>query len=168
MFDKKDNLQELLIHELKDLYDAEHHIIDALPKMADAAHSPDLKQAFKMHLEETKNQVSRLEQVFQLMGEKADRKSCPGVQGIIKEGQEIMKKGGDPEVIDAGLIGAAQKVEHYEIAGYGTARTWARQLGHSQVANLLQQTLEEEGNTDHKLSRIAESHINLEAVKQAA
>lgn len=163
-----DTLQDLLVEELKDLYDAEHQIMEALPKMAKACSAPDLKMAFETHLEETRNQVTRLEQVFQQFGCKADRKTCHGVKGLIAEANELIKKGGDPEVLDAALIGGAQKVEHYEIASYGTLRTWCMRLGRAEAASLLQQTLEEEGNTDHKLTRIAESHVNQEAASQTA
>jgi len=163
-----DTLQDLLTEELKDVYDAEHQIIEALPKMAKACCAPDLKMAFERHLEETRNQVTRLDQVFQQLGCKAERKTCHGVKGLISEANELIKKGGDPEVLDAALIGGAQKVEHYEIASYGTLRTWCMRLGHTQAAALLQQTLEEEGSTDHKLTSLAESHINQDAVNQGA
>jgi ferritin-like metal-binding protein YciE len=161
-------LNEALVEELKDLYDAEHQIIEALPKMAQATQHTQLRQAFEQHLEQTRGQVQRLEQVFQALGEKPQRKHCKGVAGLISEGNEHIKNGGDPDVLDAALIGSAQKVEHYEIAGYGTARTWARQIGNQQVANLLQQTLDEEGETDHKLTQLAESRVNRDAQRQAA
>lgn len=156
-------MEELFIDELKDLYDGEQQIIEALPKMAEAASSSDLKTAFRTHLKETREHVARLEQVFQLMGAPAKTKSCKGIKGLLAEGEEIITKGGDPEVLDAALIGAAQKVEHYEIAGYGTLRTWATVLGHADCCKLLQMTLEEEGATDHKLTALAEKHINREA-----
>ena len=158
-----ESLKELALHELKDLYDAEHQILEALPQMAEAASSPQLKKAFNEHLQQTQGQVARLEQVFQQLGEQATRKHCMGVSGLIKEGQELIKKQADPDVKDAGLIAAAQKVEHYEMAGYGTGRTWARLLGMEEAANLLQQTLDEEGETDKKLTALAEGGVNEEA-----
>jgi ferritin-like metal-binding protein YciE len=157
------HLQELLIEDLKDLYNAEQQLLKALPKMAKKASSPDLKQAFVMHTRETEGQVKRLEQVFQALGSKAKGKTCHAMKGLIEEGNELMGEDIEPDVLDAGLIGAAQKVEHYEMAGYGTARTYARLLGNEQAARLLQQTLDEEGQTDKKLTALAESHINVEA-----
>jgi ferritin-like metal-binding protein YciE len=162
------SLEDLYVEELKDLYDAEHRIIDALPKMEQAAESPDLKSAFQKHLQQTRHQVQRLEQVFQQLGCQPERKTCKGIHGIISEGEELITKGGDPEVLDAGLIGGAQKVEHYEIAGYGTVRTWAEQMGMNQAVQLLQQTLDEEGQTDKLLTQLAERHINRDAQRQAA
>ena len=158
-----DNLRDLYLDELRDVYDAEHQILDALPKMEERASHDELKRAFRTHLEETRGQVRRLEQVFELCGEKPDRKTCVAMKGLINEGQEILKASGDDDVIDAGLIGAAQRVEHYEIAVYGTARTLARRLGFDDQARLLQQNLDEEGNADKTLTQVAESRVNVEA-----
>ncbi len=156
-------LEELLHDELKDLYSAENQIIKALPRMAKAASSPELKRAFERHLEETRRQVERLNQIGEALDIRLTGKKCKGMEGLIEEGKEIMEEDLDDNAIDAGLIGAAQKVEHYEIAGYGTARTHAELLGHSKVAKLLQQTLDEEGATDKKLTALAESITNVEA-----
>ena len=156
-------LEELLIDELKDIYSAENQIIKALPKMAKAASSPELKRAFERHLEETRRQVERLDQIGQTLDTKMTGKKCKGMEGLIEEGKEIMEEDLEESVLDAGLIGAAQKVEHYEIAAYGTARTHAEMLGYTKAAKLLQQTLDEEGATDKKLTQLAESIINVEA-----
>ncbi len=161
---KLTNLQDLFVEELKDLYSAENQILKALPQMADAAATPELKQAFQEHLEQTRGQVQRLEQIFQKLGASPTGKRCKGTAGVIAEGEELMKQGGDPDTLDAGLIGAAQKVEHYEIAGYGTARTWARLLGENDAAQLLQQTLDEEGQTDKKLTQLSERKLNKDAM----
>jgi ferritin-like metal-binding protein YciE len=161
---KIDSLQNLYISELKDLYNAEKQIIKALPKMAKAASSSELQQAFKEHLEETKQHVSRLEQVFESLGKSASGKTCKGMEGIIEEGEEMISEAKDDSVRDAALIAAAQRVEHYEIAAYGTVRTYAQQLSRNDDARLLQQTLDEEGNTDKRLTDLAESMINVEAV----
>jgi ferritin-like metal-binding protein YciE len=158
-------LEELLIDELKDLYSAENQIIKALPKMAKAASSPELKRAFERHLEETRRQVERLDQIGEALDTKMTGKKCKGMEGLIEEGKEIIAEDLEDAALDAGLIGAAQKVEHYEIAAYGTARTHASMLGLNKVAKLLQQTLEEEGMTDKKLTQLAESVINVEAVE---
>src|SRR5918996_5037099 len=158
-------LEELLVDELKDLYSAEHQIIKALPKMAKASSSPELRRAFERHLEETKRQVERLNQVGETLDAKLTGKKCKGMEGLIEEGKEMMEEDLDENAIDAGLIGAAQKVEHYEIAAYGTARTHASLLGLNKIARLLQQTLDEEGATDKKLTALAESIINVEAVQ---
>jgi ferritin-like metal-binding protein YciE len=148
-------LEDLFIHELQDLYDAEHQITKALPKMAKSATSPELKRAFENHLQETKTQIERLSQVFDLLGKPAKGKKCEAMNGLITEGEALLSEDADPDVLDAGLISAAQKVEHYEIAGYGTVRTWAQTLGHTEAAELLQQTLDEEGATDEKLNTLA-------------
>jgi len=161
---KLENLQDLYVDELKDLYSAETQIVKALPKMAEAAASPELRQSFDHHLQQTKGHVSRLEQILRTLGEDPDGNTCEGMKGIIEEGQEVLKQWAEPPVKDAALIGAAQRVEHYEIAGYGTARTHAQQLGDQNAARLLQQTLEEEGQTDKKLSTLAESMVNVQAV----
>lgn len=163
-----ENMQELFVHELKDLYSAENQLIEALPKMAKAASTPELKQGFERHLKQTQEHAQRIEQIFEDFDRKPGGMKCKGMEGLIKEGEEILKEDGDPAVKDAALIGAAQRIEHYEIAGYGTARTFARHLGNDKAAKLLQQTLDEEGETDHKLTQLAESgaHINKMA-KQA-
>ena len=160
---KLNTLQDLLIEELQDIYDAENQILKALPKMAKAASAPQLQQAFEEHLQQTRTHVERLDQVFEQFGAKSKRKTCKAMQGLITEGDAMIKEKADPAVRDAGLIAAAQRVEHYEMAAYGTVRTYARQLGQQQAANLLQQTLDEEGTTDKKLTQLAESLINLEA-----
>jgi ferritin-like metal-binding protein YciE len=157
------SLQDLFVHDLKDLYSAETQLLKALPKMAKAASSPDLKQAFEKHTKETEAQVARLEKIFEELDESPKGKKCKAMEGLIEEGKEIMEEDAEPEVLDAGLIGAAQKVEHYEIAGYGTARTYAEMLGNNAAARLLQQTLDEEGKTDKLLTELAVSCINVEA-----
>jgi ferritin-like metal-binding protein YciE len=163
---KMNSLEELFIDNLKDLYDAEHQIIKALPKMVDAASSQDLKKGFQQHLDVTKEQVKRLEQIFTELNQKPSGKKCLGMEGLIKEGEEVMSEmKSDPDARDAGMIAAAQKIEHYEISGYGTARTYANTLGHQRAASLLEKTLQEESQTDEKLTRLAESHINVEAMR---
>ena len=157
------SLQELFVNELKDVYNAEKQLIAALPKMAEAASSPDLSEALTKHLQETEGHVARLEQIFKELDLPARGKKCKGMEGLIEEGEEMIKMKGDPAAIDAGLIAAAQRVEHYEIAGYGCVRTYAKQLGDQQAAQLLQQTLDEEGTADKKLTQLAEQVINLEA-----
>jgi ferritin-like metal-binding protein YciE len=157
------SLQDLLANQVEDLYDAEQRLIEALPKMAEAAHSPQLKQAFQTHLEETRGHVGRLEQVFEALGQAPKRETCQAMKGLIAEGEEAIKAKGDPAVQDAALIAAAQRVEHYEMAGYGTARTLANQLGHERAASVLQDTLEEEKAADRLLTEIAESSVNRQA-----
>ena len=158
-------LEELLIDELKDIYSAENQLVKALPKLAKAASAPELKRAFERHAEETKRQVERLNQIGEILEIRMTGKKCKGMEGLIEEGKEIMSEDLDENAIDAGLIGAAQKAEHYEIAAYGTARTHAQLLGYNKVAKLLQQTLDEEAATDKKLTALAESIINVEAVE---
>lgn len=158
-------LQDLLIEELRDLYDAEHRILKALPKMAKAASSTQLRTAFEDHLEETQMHVKRLEEVFGFLDEKPKKKTCHGIMGLLEEGEEFIKdKKMNDNVRDAGLISAAQRVEHYEMAGYGCVRTFARILGHVEAEELLQQTLDEEGNADKTLTEIAETAVNAQAV----
>jgi ferritin-like metal-binding protein YciE len=156
-------LDDLLMLELNDLYDAEKRIIKALPDMANAASSPALKQAFQQHLQETERHVSRLEQAFVDLGKPAGIQTCNAMKGLIKEGSDIVEAKGSPHVKDAALIGAAQRVEHYEMAGYGTARTFAEHLGHTNVVRLLQSTLDEERRTDERLTELAEESINFKA-----
>ncbi|HTC93078.1 MAG TPA: ferritin-like domain-containing protein [Terriglobales bacterium] len=159
---KLENLNELLVEQLQDLYSAEDQITEALPKMAEAASSPELRRAFEEHLRQTEGHIERLEKCFESLNQEAEAKKCKGMQGLLKEGEEMMDEATEPEVLDAGLIAAAQRVEHYEIAAYGCARTYAQLLGLSDVANYLQQTLDEEKATDQKLTNLAES-INVEA-----
>jgi len=161
-----ETLQDLLIDELKDLYHAEGQLTKALPKMVKAATNAELKKAFEVHLEETKAQIERLEDVFKLLDEPAKGKMCHAMKGLIEEATELMGEDADEDVMDAGLIACAQRIEHYEIAGYGTVRTYAKSLGHSDVSKLLQQTLDEEGATDKKLSKLAESTINVNAMSR--
>ena len=158
-----ENLKQVYVDELKDAYDFEHQILDALPKMEEAASSPELKRAFQEHRRETENQVRRLEQVFNHLGLDAERKTCKGMKGLIAEGEDFVKARGDGAAIDAALISGAQRVEHYEMAVYGTLRTYARALGHEEQATLLQQNLSEEKAADEKLTGLAESGINVEA-----
>jgi ferritin-like metal-binding protein YciE len=159
---KLENLQQLYLKELRDLYSAENQITDALPKLIDAAHNSELKSALQEHLSVTQNQTSRLEQIFQSLNEKPSGETCKGMKGVIKEGDEIVSAGGDPSTVDAGIISAAQRVEHYEMAGYGTVRTYARLLGREEHAELLQQTLDEEEEADQTLTDIANT-VNVEA-----
>jgi ferritin-like metal-binding protein YciE len=160
---KLTSLHDLFLDSLRDLYNAENQIIKALPKMAKTADSEELQNAFQEHLDQTRGHVERLEKVFEIMGAKARGKTCQAMEGIIEEGKELMKESAEPEVLDAGLIAAAQKVEHYEMASYGTVRTWAHQLGQNEAADLLQQTLDEEMDTDRRLTNIAESMVNVSA-----
>jgi ferritin-like metal-binding protein YciE len=157
------SLKELYIEELKDLYSAEKQLVKALPKMAKNATNPELKQAFTDHLGETEGHVERLEQIFEMLGEGARGKKCIGMEGLIGEAKELLEGDTSEEVLDAGLISKAQHVEHYEMAGYGTVRTYARQLGLEEQADLLQQTLDEEGKANELLTQIAESSVNAEA-----
>jgi ferritin-like metal-binding protein YciE len=161
---KVNNLEELFELELRDAYDFEQQLVKALPKMAKAASSQELRTAFEQHLAETERQVTRLESVFDEIGRKAKAQTCEAMEGLIKEGKDIIALKGDAATRDAGLIAAAQKVEHYEIATYGCLVTWARQLGRSRAAEMLQQALDEEKEADHKLNTIAESHLNAEAM----
>jgi ferritin-like metal-binding protein YciE len=148
---------------LKDLYSAEKQLVKALPKMAKNAQASDLQKAFQEHLRQTERQVERIERIFSDMGGSPRGKKCVGMEGLVEEGNELLKEDAEPEVLDAGLIAAAQKVEHYEIAAYGTARSWAERLGYNQAARLLQETLDEESTANEKLTQIAESHVNMEA-----
>jgi ferritin-like metal-binding protein YciE len=160
---KANSLRELLVEELKDLYDAENQLIKALPKMAEAASSEDLRAAIEEHLEKTQQQAERLKQVFSQLDESPKAQKCKGMEGLIKEGKDIIEEEDmDPEVKDAAIISAAQRVEHYEIAGYGCVRTWANLIGENEIASLLEQTLDEEKEADQTLNQIAEE-INVEA-----
>ena len=158
-----ETLKDLYIEELKDLYSAENQIIKALPKMIKAASHSELKQAFTTHLRETEIHAQRIEQVCEELGVSPKGKKCVGMEGLLKEGSELIKEKPEPDVLDAGLIAAAQHVEHYERAGYGCCRTYARQLGYESQYEMLQATLDEEGNADKILTDIAESSINIEA-----
>ncbi|MGA8659684.1 MAG: ferritin-like domain-containing protein [Chthoniobacterales bacterium] len=158
-------LQDLYVRELKDLYSAEKQLIGALPRMARAAHNPELAAGFREHLEQTKGHAQRLEQILFRHKQSAHAAKCQGMEAIIAEGAEMIEQQADAEVKDAGLISAAQRVEHYEIAGYGTARTYAELLGDEQDARLLQMTLEEEEETDLKLTALARCSINLAAAR---
>jgi ferritin-like metal-binding protein YciE len=158
-----DNLDNVLSLQIADLISAEDQLIQALPKMAEAASSPELKECFLDHLAETRNQRRRLDQVCNLLEASVPSETCEAMQGLVAEGEEVIGLDGEPEVKDAALIAAAQRVEHYEIAGYGCARTFARRLGLQEVAALLQETLQEEANADKKLTQIAERFINQDA-----
>ncbi|GJD61546.1 YciE/YciF ferroxidase family protein [Methylobacterium frigidaeris] len=154
------NLRALFLHQLKDTYFAENAILKALPKMAQAARSEELRGAFSVHVEETREQVKRLDQVFRIVGEKPEGVTCQAIQGIIAEGEEVMQEFSGSDALDAGLIAAAQAVEHYEITRYGTLLAWARQLGFSEAEDLIKETLVEEENTDELLSELAEDAVN--------
>jgi ferritin-like metal-binding protein YciE len=160
---KLESLRALYLDELKDAYDFEHQILDALPKMEKAATADELKAAFREHRNQTQQHVERLEQVFGSLGAAAERKTCKGMKGLIAEGEEYIKARGDKDAIDASLIAAAQRVEHYEMAVYGTLREYARVLGVQDQGRLLQQTLDEEKRTDQKLTQLAEQGINVAA-----
>ena len=157
-----DSLRELYIDELKDLYSAENQILKALPRMMKATSSRELQRAFAVHEKQTQRQVKRLDRIFKDLDESPRGKKCVGMEGLIEEAKELIDEKPEPEVLDAGLVSKAQHVEHYEMAGYGTVRTWARQMGYSEQADLLQETLDEEGETDKLLTQLSE-RINLEA-----
>jgi ferritin-like metal-binding protein YciE len=158
-----ESMQDLYLHELRDIHNAEKQILQALPKMAKAAKHQELRQAFEEHQRVTEEQVRRLETIFDDLGQKPGGKKCKGMEGLIEEGEEVLKEDADPDVRDAALIAAAQRVEHYEIAAYGTARTYAQQLGFGNHAELLQRTLDEEGETDERLTKLAEGRVNRQA-----
>ena len=159
---KVDNLQQLFVEQLRDLYDGEQQITEALPKLISKATNSELKSALQEHLNVTKTQITRLDQIFRGLNEKPTGESCKGMKGVLKEGDDLVAKGKDPSVIDASIITSAQRVEHYEMAGYGTVRTYARLLGRQEFAKLLDQTLSEEKEADDTLTKIADS-VNLEA-----
>ncbi len=161
-----DTIEKLFVDELKDLYSAEHQITKALPKMAKAASSNELRTAFETHLRETEGQTKRLDRIFEILNKASGGKSCKAMKGLLEEGAEVMQQT-EGEVRDVAMISAAQKVEHYEIAGYGSVRTVAELLGQNEIANLLQQTLDEEGETDKKLTQIA-GKVNKQAHQRAA
>jgi len=160
---KLKSMDQLFLHALRDLYSAENQLLKALPKLAHAADEPALSEAFEAHLEQTRGQVERLEQIFSRLGARAKGKKCKAMEGLIDEAKELLKERADADVLDAALIAAAQKVEHYEIAGYGCARAFARMLGDEEAAQLLQQTLDEEGETDRQLTELAETMVNRRA-----
>ena len=163
---KLDTLKTLYLNELRDLYNAEQQLVKALPKMAKGASSEELQEAFEKHLEQTKTHVERLEEVFQDIGEKPKGKTCQAMKGLIEEGSEILKQDGEESVIDAGIIVAGQKVEHYEIASYGSVRTFAQLLGKDRSADLLQTTLDEESEANELLNKLAEDIVNPEALME--
>ena len=160
---KLNSLDDLLVHELQDIYNAEGQIVAALPKMIKAATHPQLQSAFEHHLEQTENQIQRLEQVFKLLGVPAKGTKCDAMAGILQEGKKTMEQDAAPDILDAALIGAAQKVEHYEIASYGCVATYAEMLGYEQIHQLLGETLNEEEDTDQRLSELAEQVVNVDA-----
>lgn len=161
---KLDTLKKLFVEELRDLYSAENQLLDALPKMAKGASSEELKQAFEDHLSQTRDHVDRLDEIFKGLNESPKGKTCHGMKGLVEESSEILEQRGEASVLDAGIIAAAQKVEHYEIASYGTVRTFAHLLGEDEAAELLQQTLDEEGDADKHLNELAEEIVNPEAL----
>jgi ferritin-like metal-binding protein YciE len=166
--EKMDSLESLLLHEVKDLYHAEKQLIKALPKVAELASSPELKNAVEEHLRQTEGHVNRLEQVFQMLGQSAKGTKCKGMAGILDEAEKVMKSDSSPETLDAAIIMSAQKVEHYEIASYGSAATWAEMLGRQDIKMLLGQTLDEEERTDKRLTELAKSGINQRAAEAPA
>lgn len=163
-----ENLHDLLVDELKDLYSAENQLVKALPRLAKKASHLELRDAFQGHLKQTEEHVARIEQICQDLDAKPRGKKCAAMEGLIEEGKDMMEEEAEADVMDAGLIGAAQKVEHYEIAAYGTARTHARRLGYVEAVRLLQMTLDEEAAADEKLTRIAETRVNSDALQGAA
>jgi ferritin-like metal-binding protein YciE len=158
------SLEDLFIEQIEDLYDAENRIVKALPKMSSAAHTPDLKRAFTQHLSQTRQHIDRLDSIFRALNKTPKGQTCEAMKGLLAEGDSMVDAKGDATVKDAALIAAGQRVEHYEIAGYGTARSLALHLGHTEAARLLQATLEEEKQTDKKLTEIAENEVNVHAV----
>ncbi len=165
--EKIDSMEALLLHEVKDLYDAEKQLVKALPKVAKKASSPELRKAIEEHLHQTEDHVDRLEQIFDLLGKPAKAVRCKGMKGILEEGQDLFKQKATPEALDAAIIMAAQKVEHYEICSYGSAATWAKMLGRTEVKNLLGQTLDEEERTDRKLTQLAKANVNPKSARNS-
>jgi ferritin-like metal-binding protein YciE len=163
---KLDTLKKLYVEELRDLYNAENQLLKALPKMAKGSSSDDLKKAFEDHLAQTEGHVERLDEIFKELGENPKGKTCKAMKGLVEEGSEILEEDGDDSVLDAGIIAAAQKVEHYEIASYGTVRTFAELLGEEEAVDLLQQTLDEEGEADKLLNELAQEIVNPEALTE--
>ena len=166
LFNREFNsLEDLFLEQIEDLYDAEHRIVRALPKMIEAAQDPDLKRALDKHLAETRGQVDRLDTIFRGLNKKPERDTCEAMKGLIREGEEMVSAKGSAEVRDAAIIAAAQRVEHYEMAGYGTARALAQSLGHAEAVRLLEQTLQEEKNADQVLTKVAERSVNVHALR---
>lgn len=165
MAEKLKSMQDLFKYELMDLYDAEHRILESLPKMVDAVSSPELKQAFEKQIKQTEDQKTTLEQVFQMTDLEPKRETCKGIIGVIDESEEVLKMGDKSPVVDAALIGSVQKIEHYEIAGYGTLRTHCRQLGYNGTCILIQKVLDQKGQVDHELTMIAEETVNPQAAR---
>ena len=161
-----ESLQDIYVEQLRDLYSAENQILKALPKMADAATHEDLRAAFKEHAVMTRTHVERLDRIFTQLGEKPGGHKCKGMEGLLAEGEELLEEHDESEALDAAMIAAAQRVEHYEIAGYGSCRTFANMLGLADQADLLQETLDEEGQTDKRLTSLAETVVNIDAVKE--
>jgi len=164
---KLNSLHDLYLSELKDLYSAENQIIKALPKVIEKTSSPELRQALESHLEQTRAHATRLEEVFQMHGEEPKKMKCKGIQGVLDEGEDVLGFDATPDVRDAAIISSCQRVEHYEIAAYGSVRTYAEQMGHDRAAAILQQTLDEEKEADEKLTDIAESRVNIQATRHA-
>jgi ferritin-like metal-binding protein YciE len=164
---KLESLNDLYLSELRDLYSAEDQIVKALPKMIEKAESANLRNALTSHLEQTRNHVTRLEQIFEMHGEQAKKQKCKGMQGVLEEGDEMVGKDATPAVRDAAIISACQRVEHYEMAAYGTVRTYAEQMGQQRAAALLKETLDEETAADQKLTEIARKRVNIEAARTA-
>jgi len=164
---KMESLHDLYLSELKDLYSAEDQILKALPKVIEKVTAPELRTALQNHLEETRGHVARLEQVFEMHGEEPKKQKCKGMEGVLDEGDEMIGKDAVPAVRDAAIISACQRVEHYEMAAYGAVRTYAQQMGQDRAAALLQQTLDEEGNANKKLTSIAASRVNIQATRTA-
>lgn len=164
---KLESLNDLYLAELRDLYSAEDQIIKALPKVIEKTTSPELRQALQNHLEETRGHVTRLEHVFEMHGEEAKKQKCKGMQGVLDEGSEMLGYDATPDVRDAAIISACQRVEHYEMAAYGSVRTYAEQMGHDRAAALLQETLDEESAADKKLTDIAVNRVNIQATRHA-
>jgi ferritin-like metal-binding protein YciE len=165
MAKEKESLMKLYLHQLQDLYSAEEQILVALPKMIEKTTHAELKKGFQQHYQQTEQQKQRLEKIFSELGEEPGEETCKAMKGLIAEGNETMEEFKDSDVLDAALIAAAQRVEHYEMAGYGCARTYAHLLGLTEQSELLQRTLDEEGDTDHKLTDLAESVVNIDALK---
>lgn len=161
-------LEDLLADQLRDIYDAEQQLATSLPAMAVAAHDEDLKKAFNHHLEETRDQISRLHEIFRDLGIPAVGKHCKAMAGLIRESEEVLEASGDPDVIDAALIAAAQRIEHYEIAAYGTVKAFAKRLDHKHAAGLIEKSLEEEGNADKKLTKLAEGSLMHRSINKEA
>ncbi|HEU4641867.1 MAG TPA: ferritin-like domain-containing protein [Gemmatimonadaceae bacterium] len=162
---KSDSLRQFYIEQLRDLYNAESQIVKALPKMVEKATHPALKDAFQLHVEQTQQHIDRLQRIFTMLGERPSGEKCKGMEGLLDEAQDTMKKHDNSDVLDAAMIAMAQRVEHYEMAGYGCVRTYANTLGLSDQAQILQETLTEEGETDHKLTAIAEDVVNADALR---